>query len=247
VTLLRRAAVVVLLLPAPLAAQSAPAIQWARIPAGTFQQGCVPDDSRCDGDEYPRHPVVISRPFELMTTEVSVGMMRAAKQAVSEQPAWSTAAEQPAVVVAWDSARTFCEAVGGRLPTEAEWEYAARGGRDGGRFPWGSDAPAYEPTQPAGAVFEGDAGRAVGSFTPNAFGLHHMAGNVWEWVADWFGPYPTEAVTDPRGPEAGEFRIVRGGSYGDDERNLRASNRNPNRPRNMNVNVGFRCARDLAQ
>jgi len=202
---------------------------------------------RCDGDEHPRHSVTISRPFELMTTEVSVGMVRAAKQPVAEQPQWSTAPDQPVVVVTWDGARTFCEAIGGRLPTEAEWEYAARGGREGTRFPWGDQSPTYEPKGPTGAMFEGDAGRAVGSYAPNAFGLHHMSGNVWEWVADWFGPYEDEAVTDPRGPSAGEFRVVRGGSYGDDERNLRLSNRNPNRPGNSNVNVGFRCARDLAR
>ena len=140
----------------------------------------------------------------------------------------------------------YLHRTGYRLPTEAEWEYAARGGRDGLRFPWGSGSPAYDDKDAAGAVFEGDAGRAVGSFMPNAFGLHHMSGNVWEWVADWFGGYEPEAVTDPRGPAEGEFRFVRGGSYGDDERNLRLSNRNPNRPGNTNVNVGFRCARDLA-
>ena len=230
---------------ASLAAQSAPQVQWARIPAGTFQQGCVPADMRCDGDEHPRHTVTISRPFELMTTEVSVGMVRAAKQPLAEQPPWSTSPDQPVVIVTWDGARAFCEAIGGRLPTEAEWEYAARGGREGTRFPWGNQSPEYEAKDPAGAVFEGDSGRAVGSFAPNAFGLHHMSGNVWEWVADYFGPYSSEAVTDPTGPAAGEVRIVRGGSYGDDERNLRASNRNANRPGNSNVNVGFRCARDL--
>ena len=232
---------------ATLSAQSAPAIQWARIPAGTSQQGCVPADMRCDGDEHPRHAVTISRPFELMTTEVSIAMYRGGKQPLAEQPPWSTAPDQPVVVVTWDNAGAFCEAIGGRLPTEAEWEYAARGGRDATRFPWGNQSPAYQATDPAGAAFEGDAARPVGSYPPNAYGLHHMSGNVWEWVADWFGPYESDAVTDPRGPTEGEVRVVRGGSYGDDERNLRASNRNPNRPGSSNVNVGFRCARDLAR
>jgi formylglycine-generating enzyme required for sulfatase activity len=243
--MLLRALTIAALAGASLAAQSAPRIEWARIPAGTFQQGCVPDDARCDGDEHPRHAVTISRPFEMMTTEVSVGMMRAARQAVAEQPPWSTAADHPVVIVSWTSAQAFCNAVGGRLPTEAEWEYAARGGRDGLRYPWGSGSPAYDEKDAAGAVFESDAARAVGSFALNGFGLHHMSGNVWEWVGDWFGAYEPDAVTDPLGPREGEFRIVRGGSYGDDERNLRLSNRNPNRPANTNVNVGFRCARDL--
>jgi formylglycine-generating enzyme required for sulfatase activity len=225
-------------------AQDASAIRWARIPAGSFQQGCVPGDMRCDGDEHPRRPVTISRAFDLMTTEVTVGMFRGAKVALDEQPAWSRSADQPVTIVTWDDARGFCASIGGRLPSEAEWEYAARGGADGTRYPWGDQPPDYEAGAVNGAVFEADGARAASGFRPNGFGLFHMAGNVWEWVADWYGIYDEGAVTDPRGAEGGAFRVVRGGSYGDDDRNLRLSNRNPNRPGNSNVNVGFRCARD---
>jgi formylglycine-generating enzyme required for sulfatase activity len=227
-------------------AASPPGISWARIPAGSFQMGCAPSDMRCDADESPRHAVTLSRPFDLMTTEVTLGMYRTVVQTVEEQPAWSTGPDHPVVVVRWDEARAFCEAVGGRLPTEAEWEYAARGGRDGAIYPWGDQDPDDRPGAVNGAGFEGGGGRTVKMFAPNGFGLFDMAGNAWEWVADWYARYGSDATTDPQGPSTGQARVVRGGSYGDDSRNLRVSNRSANLPRNRNFNIGFRCARDVS-
>jgi formylglycine-generating enzyme required for sulfatase activity len=231
-----------------LLAQSAPAaaaIEWARIPAGSFQMGCVPSDTRCNGDEQPRHKVTLTESFDLMTTEVTIGMYRAAVRNVDDQPPWSTGPNHPVVIVTWDEAEAFCETAGGRLPTEAEWEYAARGGRDGSIYPWGDSEPAYESKAPTGAVFESDRAQPVKSFGPNGYGLFDMAGNVWEWTADAGTLYLPDAVTDPLGPAQGSTRIVRGGSFGDDARDLRVSNRTPNQPGRVNVNVGFRCARDV--
>jgi formylglycine-generating enzyme required for sulfatase activity len=222
-----------------------PGIDWARIPAGTFLMGCISDDARCDADEHPRRTVTISRPFELMTTEVTARMFRAFDVLMDEQPAWSSSPDQPVTIVPWERALAFCQAVGGRLPTEAEWEYAARAGKEGATYPWGDELPADADGAATGAAFESDSPRPVKTFGPNGFGLYDMAGNVWEWVADWYGVDTTDPVTDPRGAGGGRFRVVRGGSYGDDPANLRASNRNPNQPRNANVNVGFRCARDV--
>ena len=237
--------VAVAVLTIAMQAQAPPGVQWVRVPAGTFQMGCISADARCDADEHPRHPVTISRPFDMMPTEVTLGMYRAVAKEVDEQPAWSKTPDQPVVIVTWDEAAAFCQAVGGRLPTEAEWEHAARGGRDGAIYPWGDQAPDDRDRAVNGAAFESDSARPVKSFAPNAFGLYDMAGNVWEWVADAYGGYRAQAETDPKRAEESQFRVVRGGAYGDDPANLRVSNRNPNRARNINVNVGFRCARDI--
>jgi formylglycine-generating enzyme required for sulfatase activity len=237
----------VLLAAVTVQAQDAiPGVEWVRIPAGTFQMGCISNEAprRCDADEYPRHAVTITRPFDMMATEVTARMFRAFTPLIEEQPAWSMSPDQPVAIVTWDDAVKFCTAVGGRLPTEAEWEYAARGGREGTTYPWGEQPPDDRPGTANGAAFEGDSPRAVKTFRPNGFGLYDMAGNVWEWVNDWYSVLEPEPVKDPKGGEGGGFRVVRGGSYGDDQRNLRVSNRNPNRPNSRNVNVGFRCARD---
>ena len=199
-------------------------IAWVTIPAGTFQMGCVPGDRECNTDEQPRHAVTISKSFQLMATEVTAGAYSALMGEVDEQPPWSTTPDHPVVIVTWEEADAFCQKVGGRLPTEAEWEYAARGGRDGAIYPWGNETPADDPSLPNGA---------------------DSAGNVWEWTADVGTLYREDPVTDPEGLASGSTRIVRGGSFGDAASNLRVSNRTPNRPDRVNVNVGFRCARTL--
>ena len=221
-------------------------VTWTRIPAGSFEMGCVDSDDRCGGDEYPRHKVTLTRPFEMMATEVTVGMYRASGRQPDEQPAWSTGPDFPLVIVEFDEATEFCTSLGGRLPTEAEWEYAARGGRAGTVFPWGNQPPSDRASAAEGAAFEGDAARPVKTFAPNGFGLHDMAGNVWEWVKDFGGFYGPLAEDDPTGPDTGRTRVVRGGSYGDDAVNLRTSNRTPNPPDRANLNVGFRCVREIA-
>jgi len=128
--------------------------------------------------------------------------------------------DHPVTIVNWNEARTFCQAVGGRLPTEAEWEYAARGGRDGAVFPWGDQPPTDRTGSVNGVAFESDSPKPVRSFAPNGYGLYDMAGNVWEWVADWYARYEPGSPTDPPGPVSGQARAVRGGSYGDDDGNL---------------------------
>ena len=167
--------------------------------------------------------------------------------------------DHPVVHVTWNDAHAYCSWAGRRLPTEAEWEFAARGGLEGRVFPWGDERePAGEhrmnvwqgrfPTENTSA--DGYYGTCpVGAFPPNGFGLHNMTGNVWEWVADWFevGFRERERSHDPRGPEAGSFKLQKGGSYLCHDsycRRYRVAARQGNSPDSSAGNVGFRCARD---
>ena len=226
-------------------------IVWRQIPAGVFQMGCVPGDPDCRPNERPRHQVTLTRAFELMETEVTVRQFQAwaAAQSVRapRQPAWN-GGDHPVVNVTWEEMRGFCEGIGARLPTEAEWELAARGGVDGTIYPWG---PTFDPGRANGI------GRAaadawvrtspVASFPPSAFGLRDMIGNVWEWVADWYSPpyFQRARPADPAGPRNGRFRALRGGSWDNTPEHLRTSFRFRLPPAGRYpLYIGGRCARD---
>ena len=165
--------------------------------------------------------------------------------------------EHPVTHVSWNDAAAYCQWAGGRLPTEAEWEFAARGGLVGTPFPWGDEL------EPGGRhmmnVFQGDfpaenscadgwAGTSpVGSYEPNGFGLVDTTGNVWEWCSDRFNPntYREGPSADPQGPQAGDLRVVRGGSYlchGSYCRRYRVDARSSNTPDSTSGNTGFRLA-----
>jgi formylglycine-generating enzyme required for sulfatase activity len=168
--------------------------------------------------------------------------------------------DHPVVHVSWNDARAYCEWSGTRLPTEAEWEYAARGGLVGTAFPWGDDLEpggqhrmnVFQGTFPAhDSGADGYVGTApVDAFPPNGFGLHNVTGNVWEWCADWYdaGYYARSPHTDPRGPERGEARVMRGGSYLCHLsycKRYRVSARSASEPDSSAGNVGFRVVADL--
>lgn len=165
--------------------------------------------------------------------------------------------DHPVVHVSWFDAEAFCSWAGARLPTEAEWERAARGGRDGHHFPWGDDREpdgthrmnVFQGTFPGDdTAADGWAGTCpVGTYPPNDLGLHETTGNVWEWCADWFDPtyYARAPAADPAGPEQGSARVMRGGSYLCHESycwRYRVDARSANTPDSSTGNLGFRIA-----
>jgi sulfatase modifying factor 1 len=174
------------------------------------------------------------------------------------QSSWKDRPDHPALHASWNDAQAFCAWSGTRLPTEAEWEHAARGGLAGHRFPWGDELVpggehmmnVFQGTFPGGNTCEdGFAGTApVESFPPNGYGLYEMTGNVWEWTADWFDPgyYARSPRQDPRGPERGELRVMRGGSYlchASYCNRYRVDARSANGQDASTGNLGFRVAR----
>jgi formylglycine-generating enzyme required for sulfatase activity len=160
-------------------------------------------------------------------------------------------ADLPVVGVSWYDADAYCRWTRKRLPTEAEWEKAARG-TDGFIYPWGNEEPTSRLAN-FGKMFAENAysERLVGVDSYEAgkspFGLHHMAGNVWEWVTDWYydGYYAQNANRNPAGPIEGEYRVLRGGSWGDGPHFLRSADRFWNTPTYRSARLGFRCARDV--
>lgn len=149
----------------------------------------------------------------------------------------------PVETVTWNDADAFCKKAGKRLPTEAEWEYAAREG--GKKIRYGTGKNTIKPTEANYVFSKMDKTTPVGIYPPNALGLTDMAGNVWQWVGDWFGKdyYKISPKDDPWGPESGDTRVFRGGSFRSGEPALRASGRNSSKPQFISVAVGFRCAR----
>ncbi|MDT5296344.1 MAG: hypothetical protein QOJ76_3224 [Acidobacteriota bacterium] len=160
-------------------------------------------------------------------------------------------AERPVVNVSWYAAAVFCRSEGKRLPTEAEWEYAARGGLDDKQFPWGDELP--DKTRANFRASGLGAPAPVGSYPPNGYGLYDMAGNVWEYTADEWGPYPSEPQTNPLAggnlfagdgyPAVTGRRVIRGGSWAGTPLNLRVAYRDSHPAEGARDFVGFRCAK----
>jgi formylglycine-generating enzyme required for sulfatase activity len=230
-------------------------LQYAWVPAGSFEMGCVPVDGDCANDERPRHHVKISRGFWLTNTEVTVSAYELFTRVTGHpgpsktktNPKWKLS-ELPVTKVGWNDAEDYCKWTGGRLPTEAEWEYAARAGKPDQVYPWGNE-------------FNADfcnsvrSGKGRGAYTetapvrlfdmPNGWTLFGMIGNAREWVSDTYvaNGYTTAgaSTTDPQVSEPGKQRVLRGGSFGDGEKQLRTSARDHLEPQRLDNQTGFRC------
>jgi len=233
------------------------------IPAGTFTMGSNDYDN-----EKPPHKVSIAA-FYFDKYEVTVGQYQkflAANPSYNQPENWNEQLQnpkRPVVNVSWNDAVAYCEWLSKqrgkrvRLPTEAEWEYAARGGLSGKKYPWGDNISAananYDAESNRGYSWE-DAKRylrEVGSYSANNYGLYNMAGNVWEWCSDWYSAdyYRTCAqqgvVTNPQGPDKGASRVLRGGSWVNIAIILRCAFRVSNEPASRGCDIGFRCSQDV--
>jgi sulfatase modifying factor 1 len=230
--------------------------EYVQIPAGTFKMGCVPKDPKCKEEEKPQHEVTLSKGFWMGRNEVEVGPFlrfwmdtekkkRLPRQAPLDYKGWAIT-NLPIVRVTWEEARDYCTWVGGRLPTEAEWEYAARAGGSDEIYPLNSensrDKANFDGAQ-GNDIFLGVA--PVRSFDPSKYNLYDMSGNVWEWVSDWFDPnyYQKSPAIDPKGPMTGKEHMVRGGSFESKwQEHLRLSFRLSQGGENFKT--GFRCVLD---
>ena len=217
-------------------------MQFALIPVGKFEMGSDMGEEK----ERPVHTVRISKPFYLGIHEVTQGQW---ETVMGHNPSrFKGDTSRPVETVSWEEVQKFIEKLnpmeGGtkyRLPTEAEWEYAARAGSTTA-YSFGDDSSQLGKY----AWFGDNAGnttRPVGQLQPNAWGLYDMHGNVWEWVQDWYGGYAAEPVTDPQGPTSGSDRVVRGGSWSHGAGDCRSADRSRSAPGDRYVNLGFRLLR----
>ena len=193
--------------------------------------GCSAGDSECAEDEKPAHGVTITKGFWLGQTEVT---QAAYQRVVGRDPSRFKGADVPVETVSWSEAQAYCQAVGGRLPTEAEWEYAARAGSAESRN-GDIDRIAWHNSN------SGSRTHGVAQKEGNAWWLYDMLGNVWEWTADWYGSYAPGPAVDSAGPVSGQYRALRGGSWVVYPSLARVSDRVWLVPGFRGKDVGLRC------
>jgi len=211
--------------------------QYAWVPPATFAMGCSEDDQECDLDETP-HEVTISQGFWIGQTEIT---QKAYLKVMGTNPSnYKTNDSRAVTHISWFDAKKFCESVGMRLPTEAEWELAARG-------PGHPSVVRYGPLDVVAWYMKNSDSqiRPVGEKAPNGFGLYDMLGNVEEWTADFHANLPDTAQRDPKGPLSGNSHAIRGGSWTDAARSLRVSARHGLAPEANSNLMGARCAGQL--
>ena len=228
------------------------------VPAGAFTMGSPEGEGNTD--EHPQHMVDLDAfyidQYEVTVERYSRFLSHTQRETPKHRGAQmdrSRDAKKPVVGIHWDDAQAYCEWAGKRLPTEAEWEKAARG-MDGRKYPWGNSPP-----DSSRANFDRDASswrtdlyskrlKPVGNYEAgkSPYGAYDMAGNVWEWVGDWYDKnyYKNSSKKNPRGPSNGDSRVIRGGSWLNNPVSIRSANRHWLEPTIGNPTIGVRCAQD---
>ena len=211
------------------------------IPAGTFTMG---KETRNE-DEQPVHKVYVDA-FYIDAAEVTCTRYNRFLKETGYPPhqLWNPQFDRPddpVVGASWYDAVAFARWAGKRLPTEAEWEKAARGGLIGEKYPWGDEITREK------ANYNSFGTTPAKSYEPNGYGLYDMAGNVWEWCQDWYSKdyYNTTPHKNPHGSMLGESKVIRGGAWYNNESALRVSNRHKSYPSVGSFNIGFRCVQSL--
>ena len=226
-------------------------MKFVRIPPGTFMLGSPPDEPGHTFNEK-QHQVTLTKEFYMQTTEVTQGQW---KKVMGHNPSQFNKCgdDCPVEKVSWNDVQDFIHKLNQRegsgiyrLPTEAEWEYAARAGTKT-PFAFGrclsTDQANYDGNYPFPECANGEFRKktvSVGSFSPNSWGLYDMHGNVWEWCLDWYKSYPPGSATDPTGPPKGSSRLHRGGSWFSGAGPCRSANRNFSSPNSRKFDLGFR-------
>jgi formylglycine-generating enzyme required for sulfatase activity len=223
---------------------SATQMEMLLLPQGTFTMGCTASiDWVCTFSENPTHSVTLTQAFYMGRYEVTQGQWVAKMGSNPSSFQFDPdSAIHPVERVSWNTIQGYLSATGMRLPSEAEWEYACRTGTTTAFNNGSSD----DATVGNIAWYNGNSGgqtHAVGGKAANALGLHDMAGNVWEWVNDWYEGYSSGAQTNPLGPVSGTSRVLRGGSWYSNTNVVRSSFRGSNTPDGTYTNFGFRVAR----
>lgn len=206
-------------------------LKYVWIPPGNFTYGCSPGDKQCYKDEFPLRKLTLTKGFWLGQTEVT---QRAYSSVIHYNPSAFEGDDLPVDLVDWYDADDYCEAIGGRLPTDAEWEYAARAGTTTTRYGNLDEIAWYYGNSQLST-------HPVGQKKPNAFGLYDMLGNVVEWTDTWYTVQHNQENVDPKGPKTAEYKTLRGGGWFDEPRLVRASYRSRIGPEETDYNIGFRC------
>lgn len=211
---------------------------------GSFQMG----SNDGDPDERPVHEVTLTKGYWIGKYEVTQKEWQAV---MGVNPSWDKGDHLPVETISWDDCQAYVkkvndylarhgEALRVRLPTEAEWEFASRGGTKGKGYKYSGSDNVDEVAWYYG--ISGNKTHEVGTKAANELGLHDMSGNVWEWCADWYGSYSSGSVTDPPGPGSGVFRVNRGGGWLDPAWNCRSALRSRLRPDYRDNDLGVRLA-----